>query len=465
MPSALPSVMPSIVAEDAVPPVTAHDPVLAAEVVRLLDPRPGETAVDCTFGAGGHAALLAPGLGPDGTYVAIDRDPEARRWFDAFAERAEPSTRLVRGNYAEVLPELAEEGLRADIVLMDLGVSSMQVDRPERGFSYSRQAPLDMRMDPDGPRTAADLLAEADEAELAGWFRAYGEERHARAIARAIVRRRGRAPILTTADLVEIIRGAVPAPALFAGGHPAKRVFQALRIAVNDELSSLEAGLGAAFALLPARRAPGRHLVPLARGPDREALHGRPGARVHLPARSARLRVRAHGGGRPAGQGAGAPRRGGRPQPPLPLGPPARTGAPGGRMTARAGARVAPSPRPRPRTRPEAPLRVAPSRPRTRPSARRARRRLPRSRIVIPVIALLLGGIVWVKVSQLTLVTRTSQAIERYQAVKSETLRLNTELARRDGDVIRLARTRLGMVPSPPNGVTYLKLPRTPASP
>ncbi len=134
-------------------------------------------------------------------------------------------------------------------------------------------------------------------------------------------------------------------------------------------------------------------------------------------------------------------------------------------MTARAGARVAPSPRPRPRTRPEAPLRVAPSRPRTRPSARRARRRLPRSRIVIPVIALLLGGIVWVKVSQLTLVTRTSQAIERYQAVKSETLRLNTELARRDGDVIRLARTRLGMVPSPPNGVTYLKLPRTPASP
>ncbi len=252
MPSALPSVMPSIVAEDAVPPVAAHDPVLAAEVVRLLDPRPGETAVDCTFGAGGHAALLAPGLGPDGTYVAIDRDPEARRWFDAFAERAEPSTRLVRGNYAEVLPELAEEGLRADIVLMDLGVSSMQVDRPERGFSYSRQAPLDMRMDPDGPRTAADLLAEADEAELAGWFRAYGEERHARAIARAIVRRRGRAPILTTADLVEIIRGAVPAPALFAGGHPAKRVFQALRIAVNDELSSLEAGLGAAFALLPA---------------------------------------------------------------------------------------------------------------------------------------------------------------------------------------------------------------------
>jgi hypothetical protein len=131
-------------------------------------------------------------------------------------------------------------------------------------------------------------------------------------------------------------------------------------------------------------------------------------------------------------------------------------------MTVRAGARVAPRPRPaaapRPAPRPRA-------QPRQRTAAARARRRLPRSRIVIPVIALLLGGIVWVKVSQLTLITRTSHVIEQYQAVKSETLRLNTELARRDGEVIRLARTRLGMVPSPPNGVTYLKLPRTTATP
>ena len=250
MPSASPIAMPRIVAEDAVPPVTAHEPVLASEVVRVLAPRPGETAVDCTFGAGGHAALLAPALGPEGTYVAIDRDPEAERWFRAFAERAEPEARFVRGNYADVLPDLAEEGLRADLVLMDLGVSSMQVDRPERGFSYSRQAPLDMRMDPDATRSAADLVAEAGEAELAVWLRDYGEERHARAIARAIVRRRKTATIATTGDLVEIIRGAVPAPALFAGGHPAKRTFQALRIAVNDELRSLESGLQAAFDLL-----------------------------------------------------------------------------------------------------------------------------------------------------------------------------------------------------------------------
>ena len=244
MPSASPIVMPRILVEDAIPPATAHEPVLVTEVVRLLAPAPGETAVDCTFGAGGHAAALAPALGPEGTYVAVDRDPEAERFFAAFAESAEPATRFLRGNYARVLPELAERGLRADLVLMDLGVSSMQVDRPERGFSYSRQAPLDMRMDPDEGRTAAELLASASEVELAGWFRAYGEERHARAIARAIVRRRARAPITTTGDLVEIIRGAVPAPALFAGGHPAKRVFQALRIAVNDELAGLERGPG-----------------------------------------------------------------------------------------------------------------------------------------------------------------------------------------------------------------------------
>jgi 16S rRNA (cytosine1402-N4)-methyltransferase len=142
------------------------------------------------------------------------------------------------------------EGLRADCVLMDLGVSSMQVDRPERGFSYSRQAPLDMRMDPEEGPSARDLVNGADEADLARWFRAYGEERHARAIARAIARRRERAPIATTGDLVEVIRGALPTPALFAGGHPAKRVFQALRIAVNHELESLEAGLGPAFELL-----------------------------------------------------------------------------------------------------------------------------------------------------------------------------------------------------------------------
>ena len=156
---------------------------------------------------------------------------------------------------------------------MDLGISSMQVDQPERGFSYSRNAPLDMRMDPTQPRTAADVLAEASEEELAGWFKTYGEERYARPIARAIVRQRAKAPLVSTCELVELIRGAIPTPALFAGGHPAKRVFQALRIVVNDELGILERGLEEAFDAAGARRAPRGDLVPLARGPHRQAVH------------------------------------------------------------------------------------------------------------------------------------------------------------------------------------------------
>ncbi len=232
-------------------------PVLADDVARLAAPRRGETIVDCTFGAGGHARRLVPALGADGRYVAIDRDPEAGAFFAAFADDVVCETRFVHGDYGDVLPRLDGQGLRADVVLMDLGLSSMQVDRPERGFSYSRPAPLDMRMDPRDEHSAADLVASASEAQLAEWFRRYGEERHARAIARAIVRQRREAPITTTAQLVDTVRSAVPTPALFAGGHPAKRVFQALRIAVNDELDSLERGLRAAFGLL----APGGRLV------------------------------------------------------------------------------------------------------------------------------------------------------------------------------------------------------------
>lgn len=231
--------------------------MLVEEVVRLLAPRPGETVVDCTFGAGGHARALAAHLGTDGHYVAIDQDPEAIGWFEDLAEDAACHTRFVRGNFADALVQLEEEGLRADMVLMDLGLSSMQVDQPHRGFSYSRQAPLDMRMDPSRPRSAADLVADASEQELAQIIRTYGEERYARQIARAIVRRRAQAPITTTGDLVEVVRQAVPTPALFAGGHPAKRVFQALRIAVNEELDVLGRGLDAAFALL----APGGRLA------------------------------------------------------------------------------------------------------------------------------------------------------------------------------------------------------------
>jgi len=229
---------------------TPHEPVLLDEVVGTLAPVQGETVVDCTFGAGGHARALAPLVGRSGAYVAIDRDASVEPHFIAFSEHTNCRTRFIRADFADGLETLVDEGVGADVILMDLGLSSMQVDQPERGFSYSRNAPLDMRMDEALPRTAADLVATAEEHELVGWFRTYGEERYAKPIARAIVRRRADRPIASTCDLVEVIRTSIPTPALFAGGHPAKRVFQALRIVVNDELTILERGLEAAFQLL-----------------------------------------------------------------------------------------------------------------------------------------------------------------------------------------------------------------------
>jgi 16S rRNA (cytosine1402-N4)-methyltransferase len=235
----------------------AHVPVLALEVAELLDLHPGDTVIDCTFGAGGHAAALEPYLRGQGTYVAIDRDPEARSHFDAFSRTAAADTRFIRGNFALVLRNLSATGLRANAVLMDLGISSMQVDQPERGFSYAADAPLDMRMDPAADLTAADIVNEWDERDLAQVLAQYGEERFARQIARAIVRRRARQPFERTGDLVDVIKGAIPTPSRFGQGHPAKRSFQALRIAVNDELESLREGLDDALPVL----APGGRLA------------------------------------------------------------------------------------------------------------------------------------------------------------------------------------------------------------
>jgi len=234
------------------PNATDHVPVLADEVRELLAVKPGETVVDATFGAGGHSAVLAAELQGRGKLIAIDRDPTAREFFDRFAKRASVQTRFLRGDFAVVLEQLAENGVQADAILLDLGVSSMQIDRPDRGFSYAVDAPLDMRMDPSADVSAAGIVNEADERDLATIFRRYGEERYAKQIARAIVRRRKERPFERTGDLVETIRSAIPAPARFGDGHPAKRVFQALRIAVNDELGSLEAALPAAFAMLRA---------------------------------------------------------------------------------------------------------------------------------------------------------------------------------------------------------------------
>jgi 16S rRNA (cytosine1402-N4)-methyltransferase len=233
------------------PSATDHVPVLAAEVRESLAVRPGETVVDGTFGAGGHAALLTADLQGRGKLIAIDRDPTAKTYFERLSK---PNTgvnmRLLRGDFAVVLPHLAENGVKADAILLDLGVSSMQLDRPERGFSYAADAPLDMRMDPSQELSAREIVNEWDERDLVSIFRRYGEERYAKQIARAIGRRRKEQPFERTGELVDTIKCSIPAPARFGEGHPAKRVFQALRIAVNDELGSLETALPAALEML-----------------------------------------------------------------------------------------------------------------------------------------------------------------------------------------------------------------------
>jgi 16S rRNA (cytosine1402-N4)-methyltransferase len=227
-----------------------HVPVLAGELIDLVDPRAGEVCVDCTVGGGGHARLLADRLGPAGTLIGIDRDPIAEERFAALAAEVSCETRFIRADFVTGLAELRAERLQADIVYMDLGMSSMQVDTWERGFSYSYDAPLDMRMDPDQDLTASEIVNTWDERRLARVLRQYGEERYASQIGRAIVRSRRHEELTTTQQLVDTIKSAVPIPAQFAGGHPAKRTFQALRIAVNDELSQLEQALPEAWELL-----------------------------------------------------------------------------------------------------------------------------------------------------------------------------------------------------------------------
>jgi 16S rRNA (cytosine1402-N4)-methyltransferase len=227
-----------------------HVPVLAEEVRELLAVQPGETVIDGTFGAGGHAELLAADLHGRGRFIAIDKDASVRPYFERFQRGTKVSARFLRGDFAVILGQLADNGVEADAIHLDLGISSMQIDRPERGFSYAADAPLDMRMDASASRSARDVVNEADERELADIFRRYGEERFSRQIARAIARRRAEQPFERTGDLVEVVRSAIPAPRRFGDGHPAKRVFQALRIVVNEELESLEQALPPALRLL-----------------------------------------------------------------------------------------------------------------------------------------------------------------------------------------------------------------------
>src|SRR5437868_15501942 len=169
-----------------------HIPVLAGELIDLLDPRPGETAVDCTFGGGGHARFIADRLGPAGTLIGIDRDPVAEERFAELSAEVPCHTRFIRADFVSGLGQLQEEDLLADLVYLDLGMSSMQVDTWARGFSYAYDAPLDMRMDPGQELTAQEIVNAWDERRLARLLREYGEERYARQIARAIVRTRRR---------------------------------------------------------------------------------------------------------------------------------------------------------------------------------------------------------------------------------------------------------------------------------
>jgi 16S rRNA (cytosine1402-N4)-methyltransferase len=229
-----------------------HIPVLAGELIELTAPAPGETAVDCTFGAGGHARLVADRIGPTGTLICIDRDPAAEARYEELASDVACETRFLRMDYGDALAQLAREELEADVVLLDLGVSSIQVDARERGFSYSYDAPLDMRMDPGQELDARAVVNGWDERQLAQVFRRLGEEPNARRIACEIVRRRKKTPFATTGELVEAIEAALPAAVRrsFGGGHPAKRVFQAVRIAVNGELDSLDRALPLAWEIL-----------------------------------------------------------------------------------------------------------------------------------------------------------------------------------------------------------------------
>jgi 16S rRNA (cytosine1402-N4)-methyltransferase len=230
----------------------AHVPVLAGELIELTDPAPGEMVVDCTFGAGGHARLIADRIGSTGTLVCIDRDPLAEEHFAELAREVACETRFLRMDYADGLALLRDEGLAADVVYLDLGISSMQVDARERGFSYSYDAPLDMRMDPSQELDAREIVNTWDERRLAQLFRRLGEDPNSGRIAREIVRRRDREPIGTTGQLVAAIEAALPAAVRrsFGAGSPAKRVFQAIRIAVNAELDSLDRALPLAWELL-----------------------------------------------------------------------------------------------------------------------------------------------------------------------------------------------------------------------
>ena len=221
-----------------------HRPVMLEEVVEALAPSGSDTVVDATFGGGGHSRLILEKLWPDGRLLGIDRDPQAE---DRAALLRDRRFTFVPGAYDAVLGKLVEEGIRADAILFDLGLSSYQIDVAERGFSYVQEGPLDMRMDTSSGVSASEFLNTVDTGELSRVLTVYGDvpRGEARRVSREIVSRR---PLVTTLDLTEAVRAAVGWAE--RGGHPAKRVFQAVRVQVNDELGGLQRALEASEKLL-----------------------------------------------------------------------------------------------------------------------------------------------------------------------------------------------------------------------
>jgi 16S rRNA (cytosine1402-N4)-methyltransferase len=219
---------------------------MVSEVVGMLRPRPGMVVVDCTVGAGGHAEALLRAAGGRVTFIGIDRDPAALDWAAHRLARFGDSVRLVAAGFDDLEWILRSQGVpAADAILLDLGMSSMQVDDASRGFSYRRDGPLDMRMDPTSGPTAQDVVNVYSAEELERIILEYGEERYAGLVARAITTARRRAPLRTTTELAGVIQDAYP-PRARRGTHPARRTFQALRIEVNDELGALDRTLRAA---------------------------------------------------------------------------------------------------------------------------------------------------------------------------------------------------------------------------